>query len=174
MKSQYNEKLRLSLVGEFLVAAKLLMKGYDAYLTLKNYPKIDIFVHDPQTNKTMGIQVKTIKQSHKNNPSEDGYNIISCTYYDIENLKFTAPFIFVHVLYNESVEYFIVPPEEIPRLLKEDYDEWLNPAKHKHKKPIEELKSKKAPILIRVKFLKPFENKWEQIEEWFKEGKYLK
>jgi hypothetical protein len=164
------------LVGEFLVAAKLLMKGYDAYLTLKNYPKIDIFVHDPQTDKTMGIQVKTIKQSYKNNPSEDAYNIISSTYYDIKNLEreFTTPFIFVHILDNESVEYFIVPPEEIPRLLQKDYDEWLNPAEHNHKKPIEELKSKRAPLLIRVKFLKPFENKWEQIEEWFKEGKYLK
>jgi hypothetical protein len=58
------------LVGEFLVAAKLLIKEYDAYLTLKNYLKL-MYLFTTQTSKTMGIQVKTIKQSHKNNPLED-------------------------------------------------------------------------------------------------------
>jgi hypothetical protein len=92
--------------------------------------------------------------------------VISGTYYDIKNFKFTTPFVFVHILDNESVEYFIVPPEEIPRLVQENYDKWLNTAKHR--KSIEELKNRKAPITIKVKSLKPFENKWEEIEEWFK------
>jgi hypothetical protein len=30
-----------------------------------------MYLFTTQTSKTMGIQVKTIKQSHKNNPLED-------------------------------------------------------------------------------------------------------
>lgn len=48
-----------SLAGEHAVASQLCLKGYVASLTLKNFPGVDIFYHNPDTNKHGSLQVKT-------------------------------------------------------------------------------------------------------------------
>jgi hypothetical protein len=44
------------------VAGQLCLRGYLASLTLKNYPKVDIFVQNPKNGKQTTLQVKTIKK----------------------------------------------------------------------------------------------------------------
>jgi hypothetical protein len=52
------------LAGEFLTAGKLLKRGYQVSLTFGNAKAIDLFVHNPRTNRTFRVQVKT--QRRKN------------------------------------------------------------------------------------------------------------
>ena len=53
------DKTLTALAGEFLVAGNLCLRGYMASLTLKNYPKVDIFCLNPKNGKQVAIQVKT-------------------------------------------------------------------------------------------------------------------
>jgi hypothetical protein len=61
------EKIMLSLAGEYYVAAELSRQEYIASLTLKNYPRVDIFVLNPKTQQQITIQVKTIDIGPKQN-----------------------------------------------------------------------------------------------------------
>ncbi len=56
------EKTLIALAGEHAVASQLLLRGYYASLTLKNYPEVDIFYFNPKTKKHGSLQVKSAKQ----------------------------------------------------------------------------------------------------------------
>ncbi len=47
------------MAGEYFVAAELSRRGYIATLTLRNARGIDIVVADPDSTRSVGIQVKT-------------------------------------------------------------------------------------------------------------------
>ena len=57
------EKILTSMAGEYFVAAELCRRGYVASLTLKNYPKVDIFALNPETQQPVAIQVKTVRRT---------------------------------------------------------------------------------------------------------------
>lgn len=61
-KSQ-QDKILTALTGEYFVAAELCRRGYVASLTLKNYPKVDIFALDPKTQAATPVQVKAVRRS---------------------------------------------------------------------------------------------------------------
>ena len=54
------EKILTGLAGEYHVAAELCRRDFFASLTLKNYPKVDIFVMHPAEQYAVPIQVKTV------------------------------------------------------------------------------------------------------------------
>ena len=47
------------MAGEFLVAGKLFKRQLQVSLTLGNAKSIDLFVHNPKTDRTFNVQVKT-------------------------------------------------------------------------------------------------------------------
>lgn len=53
-------KILAGLAGEYHVAAELCRRGFFASLTLKNYPKVDIFVMHPIEQHAVPVQVKTV------------------------------------------------------------------------------------------------------------------
>lgn len=47
------------MAGEFLVAGKLFKYGLQVSVTMGNAKSIDLFVHNPKTNQSFNVQVKT-------------------------------------------------------------------------------------------------------------------
>lgn len=52
------------MAGEFLVAGKLFKRQMQVSLTMGNAKAIDLFVHNPRTDRTFNVQVKTLRQKN--------------------------------------------------------------------------------------------------------------
>ena len=47
------------MAGEFLTVGKLFKRGYQASVTLGSAKAVDVFVYNPETDKSFNVQVKT-------------------------------------------------------------------------------------------------------------------
>lgn len=150
MKKPNLDKHLIGLTGEYFVAGMMSLKGWVASLTLKNYPSVDIFGLDPQTEKTINIQVKTIRGG-KNYP-------MGLTHATIGNAadKITCPFVFVHIDRQDIVRYFILSRKELIDVIETSDEDYLNKPR---KKPVKLTN----PVGIPLKYLLPFEDEWENI-----------
>ena len=132
------EKTLTALAGEFLVAGKLCLMGYNASLTLKNFPEVDIFAFNPKNNKTISIQVKSKK--------------IGKEYFIPETIgQKNIPFVFVYITKDNAVEYYIVPSEDVAKISKNAREDYI-----KSRPKV----SKKQPLMISVNDIKEFKDKW--------------
>lgn len=143
-------KILIGLTGEYFVAGMMNLKGWVASLTLKNYPQVDIFGLNPETQEKVNIQVKTTrkKTSYQVGLRHDQRNII--------HEKITCPFVFVHIDKNETVKYFILSKEELINIIEKTDDAYFNKPRSKKIKV-------NYPIAIGIKDIQAFENKWENI-----------
>ena len=148
MKKNLDKHL-IGLTGEYLVAGMMSMKGWVASMTLKNYPSIDIFGLNPQTDNTVNIQVKTTKNK------KDFQVGLTRQQRDIILDKISCPYVFVHIDLIENVRYFILSREELIDLIELKDDEYFN---RPRKTPL-----KNYPISVHVKDLVHFENNWNNI-----------
>ncbi|MCZ7545233.1 MAG: hypothetical protein M5R40_17670 [Anaerolineae bacterium] len=103
MAKSHIDKTLTALAGEFLVAGHLCLRGYVASLTLKNYPKVDIFCLNPKNGRQAAIQVKTRRGG-------DLYHVP-------ENVDASEnPFVFVYIKQPEGpIDFFVVPSEQVAR-----------------------------------------------------------
>lgn len=104
--------------GEYFVAAELSKRGYIASITLGNTKGIDILCSNESATKTVGIQVKTNRDSKRdwilNQKAED---------YFADNLFYA----FVNLHNNEkNPEYFIVPSKTAALFVKEGHASWIS------------------------------------------------
>jgi len=125
------------------------MKGWIASLTLKNYPSVDIFGLNPETDSKVSIQVKTIR-GHKSFP----LSILKSNRDKIDT-KIKGPFAFVHIDKYDNVRYFILSREELINIIITTDDNYANKPRVK---PLADY-----PLAISLKDLEKFENKWESI-----------
>jgi len=103
--------------GEYFVAAELSKRGYIASITLKNTKGIDVLVSNLDTNKTVGVQVKTNSGSNRdwmmNKKAED---------YFADNLFY----VFVNLNNNQKPpDFFMVPSKTVAKYVKESHANWL-------------------------------------------------
>ncbi len=150
MKKRNLDKHLIGLTGEYFVAGMMSLKGWVASLTLKNYPSVDIFGLNPQTEKTVNIQVKTIRGG-KNYP-------IGLTHATIDKAKdkITCPYVFVHIDKHDVVRYFIVSRKKLIDIIKTSDKDYLSKSR---KKPVQQTN----PVGIPINYLLPFENEWNNI-----------
>lgn len=147
MPRSYLEKTLTALSGEHFVAGQLLRKGYFAALTLKNYPGVDLFVHNPKNRKQLAVQVKTKKGGR--------------AFYVPENVEeIQTPFVFVYFRQNKhtgqySTEYFIVPSSDVARISSDERDEYLRT--HPHVK-------REQPRMIGLEKLGNFKDRWDLLD----------
>ncbi len=144
MPKSQGDKILTALAGEYYVAAELCRRGYMASLTLKNYPKVDIFALDPATQRQTAIQVKTVRQ--------------------VKGLLFFVPkdagdfngfFAFVVLPPVGGYETYLLPGQDVARLAKEAGDKFMN----SHS----DLDRAKQPLMVGLEQLAPFREKWEII-----------
>lgn len=136
------DKILTGLAGEFFTAGHLCMKGYVASLTLKNYPKVDIFCLNPKNGKQVAVQVKTIQGGEH--------------YYIPEKVdEFDQPFVFVYIMRDDTVEYYIVPSKDVARLSTEERQQYLR--KHPHVR-------KEQPRMLSVRTVQEFKDRWDLLD----------
>lgn len=127
----------ISLTGEYYVASMMHMHGWTGSLTLKNYPDIDIFGYDPIHNIHSNIQVKT---------GCNKYTVLAgplMNNYTPQMIK--GPFVFVHLLPNDSIECFILKAADVCSMV----------ANNSY--------SPKSPIKFKWKDLLPYKNQWNNL-----------
>ncbi|MCL8009563.1 hypothetical protein M8845_19240 [Gelidibacter japonicus] len=147
-KKNLNKHL-IGLTGEYFVAGMMSLKGWVASLTLKNYPSVDIFGLNPETDKTVNIQVKSTKD-------KKDYQIgLKRSQRNLIHEKITCPFVFVHIDKLNNIRYFILTKKELTDLVELKDDEYYN---RPRKAPL-----KDYPISVHVVDLKEFEDNWESI-----------
>lgn len=128
-----------------------MVKRYIAFLTPKNYPRIDIVAFNPKNGKQVNIQVKTTE--------EKSFIFSKFKKTEIET-KFKEPYVFVHVSKDrESIRFFIVPGKEVAKLIIQRWEEWKKSARHK--KQIAPFEEHAHDLLIEQ--LEKYENKWENL-----------
>lgn len=147
MPSSQLSKIQIGLAGEHLVASQLFLRGYVASMTLKNYPGIDIFVHNPETEEHITIQVKTKRQGK--------------LYYVPENVdEMDSPFVFVYFKYKrgephpEDVEFYIVPAKDVAIISKNLRDDYLRQRPHV---------KREQPRMIDLPSLAQYKDRWDLI-----------
>jgi len=144
------KKHLIGLTGEYFVAGMMSLKGWVASLTLKNYPSVDIFGLNPESGKTVNIQVKTTK-------NQSSYNIgLRHDQRDIIKDKIVCPYVFVHIDKNNIISYFILSRNEFIDLIEKTDDEYFN-------KPRKKAIKTNYPIAIKVSDLKIFKDNWDSI-----------
>jgi hypothetical protein len=127
------------MAGEYLVAGQLSLKGFVASLTLKNYPKVDIFCLNPKNGRQVAIQVKTIRGGR--------------LYYVPESVdNDDNPFVFVYIHDDEKVDYFILPSADVARLSKFERDEYIR---------IHPLGKPEQPRMISIHSLQEYRDRWD-------------
>lgn len=144
------KKHLIGLTGEYFVAGMMSLKGWVASLTLKNYPSVDIFGLNPETSKTVNIQVKTTRDrtSYQIGLRHDQRNEI--------NDYIPCPYVFVHIDKKIVIRYYILTREQMIDLIEKTDDDYFNRSRSK------EIRID-YPIAIELKYLKPFEDRWDSI-----------
>jgi hypothetical protein len=112
-----NDKQITGMAGEFLAVGKLSKKRLQVTLTLGNAKSIDIIAHNPNTEKTYTVQVKT---SRKKN------NFRDVKIKDIKNVD-----IFIFIILNDNdfdknEDYFIVKSSEIQKDMQKFFGTTFN------------------------------------------------
>ena len=158
--SDYKKNMNIGLAGEYLVASIMSFKGWDASLTLKNYPAADIFGYNPECDKHVMVQVKTtVGQSSY----MSGLRLTATvTENEIKSL-IKGPFIFVHYKNKEKDKItcpmpriFILSREDMIKTVLKDNNDYF-------RKPRKGIVKELQPLAIKVKSLEEFENKWDNL-----------
>lgn len=136
----------ISLAGEYYVAAMMHIRGWNASMTLKNYPGIDILGYNPTTGKQSTIQVKT---------GNNKYTVltgIKLGDFSTKIKSITQPYVFVHLNDVDGIECFILSSKDFITLVSGVQIKMTS----KGNRP-------NAPIKLKWSDLKPFKNQWNNL-----------
>lgn len=115
------KKLASSLAGvsgEYSVAAELSRRGYICSMTIKNTKGIDILVYKEESNKSIGIQVKTTQ-------IEKPEWALSAKDESVVDESIVYVFVMLKSLV-ELPEYYIVPSNVVANYIYTTHREWLS------------------------------------------------
>jgi|GEM_PF-1414362 hypothetical protein len=145
------QSLRLGCAGEYMVAAMMNLQEWDAALTQKNYPSVDIFGHNSNLNKDARIQVKTASSKQTSFLIGFSHDKLQNMYSDVE-----GPYVFVHFKSGTTPDYYIIDKASfISLVLADDAAYFSRP----RTRPI----STDYPVAISVKALKPYKDQWDNL-----------
>lgn len=147
----------LGLAGEFMVAGKLLRMNYDASITFGLTKRLDIIYHDPKTGKTGQVQVKSAQQNVKN-ILKNGFTILTASYNELKQRgkELVGNLLYVCVFFasNGTERYFVVPPEDVLRILLRRNEEY-------YAKGGTQNKDARFPHILYVGDILEYENRWD-------------
>ena len=137
------------LAGEYLVAARMNLRGWVASLTLKNFPGVDIFGMNPKTGQNIGIQVKSCWDS-------SFFVGVNHSERDKMDEKIQGPFVFVHMESVDDATFYILSKSEFIAVVNCTDDLYFNKPRTKPIKP-------DYPIALSLKDLTPYKNQWDSL-----------
>lgn len=121
-KSKINSQ-QLGQIGEYLVAAKLIERGMNAFLanmSLKNCPMYDIVCVAPKGDRTALVQVKTTQE--RNIPT--GFSLGNATKQTLQK-RIVGPWVFVHRV-EDQYRFFVLSRSEVIQLIYQSNDWYVN------------------------------------------------
>ncbi len=162
-------KNSVSLAGEFAVLSQLVLRGYDANMTLGHTKGVDILVSDPKSDKMFRVEVKT---SFASKPSRSKLFGLTLNWMMMEKHETISDkklyYCFVNIEQQTNIfRFFIVPSVIVAEYVRVQHQFWLN-----HHPKLSE-KEKEIPMRqfrigleeddyqISTPLAKDCENKWE-------------
>ena len=145
----------------YLVAAKLSQMNLIALTTSRNTRGYDIVVLNPSTNRGKGIQVKC-----SNRGEFPVMQSFLKDYLEEIQKKILSDFVFVDISNPEKPRFFVVPLEEMRKVIKTSIEEWIYHSTHR--KSIEEMKrteKKKQQWTLDLGDIIRYEGKWKPLIE---------
>jgi len=121
-------------VGLFLVCAELSKRNLIAMPTSRNTKGYDVIVLNPDTNKSIGIQVKCSDKKE--------FPIINSHWKDYEEKideRIICPFVFVDISDINNPRYYILMKDEVKNLIKETIERYIEEYQNKHKMTFREM-----------------------------------
>lgn len=117
----------VAIAGEFAVLSQLVLRGFDANMTLGNTKSVDILVADPLTGKMFKIEVKTHYNQRPSHSTLFGHTLDWIMSEKHESIIASNLFyIFVSIAKEtNSFRFFIVPCEVVAKYVKEQHKYWL-------------------------------------------------
>jgi hypothetical protein len=158
------DKALLGMAGVYFVAAELSRLGYVALVTSRNTKAYDILVHNPKSKANLPLQIKTIRQRQKN-PLYDNYMVVKVSQRTIQKelRKIDTTYVFVYFPNQGTQRYFIVPPADLRKTIRECWEDYVGPGT-RHIKPLREIKKSLHPIGPWIELLISYENRWDLLE----------
>lgn len=146
----------IGLSGEYHVAKILCEHKWVPTLANNNCPVFDIFCHHPENQKTITIQVKTIKD--RSNKKNNSFPVMGNRDKRDEFYRsITGPYVFVHIDIANRYRCFVLSKEQfilISSKIENDYDNL------DRKKPLQP----GSPMAIPMKIIESdYEDKWDNL-----------
>ncbi|MBI1952915.1 MAG: hypothetical protein HYS41_02195 [Candidatus Omnitrophica bacterium] len=128
----------ISLAGEFAVLSQLVLRGYDANMTLGHTKGVDILVSNPKTKRMYQLEVKAgIKNIHQKPRTSKLFGkfvagwIMRSKHERIQTPTLFYCFVSIHKKTN-AFRFFIVPSRLVARYVKTQHRRWLNASPKHH------------------------------------------
>ena len=121
-------KNSVSLAGEFAVLSQLVLRGYDANMTLGHTKGVDILVSDPKSNKMFKVEVKT---SYASKPSRAKLFGLTLSWMMMEKHEGLSDqnlyYCFVNIEKQTNIfRFFIVPSSVVAEYVRVQHRFWLD------------------------------------------------
>ncbi len=164
-------KNSVSLAGEFAVLSQLVLRGYDANMTLGHTKGVDILVSDPNGNKMFKVEVKT---SFASKPSRSKLFGLTLNWMMMEKHETISDqnlyYCFVNIEKQTNVfRFFIVPSLIVAEYVRTQHQFWLEhrPTLSDEEKAIPmrqfRIGLESEDYQISTPLARDYENKWELI-----------
>lgn len=125
----------VALAGEFAALSQLMLRGYDASMTLGNTKSIDILVFDPKTRARYEVEVKTNLEARKSPSNSKLFGrFITDWQMDEKHESIETPtlfYCFVHINSptkgpsKNQFRFFIVPSKIVAKYIRDEHRLWL-------------------------------------------------
>jgi len=176
MKKYDNNKVQVSLAGEFAVLSQLALHGKDANMVLGNTKSVDILVSDPETSRLLKLEVKTSYNNNKKIIKSRLFGNFLCSWMLSEknekyNKKIDANLFYCFVDINKKTEqfkFYIIPAKVVADYVtKEDryfFREKKKEGKSVKKTPIRNFRigtiKEKSSYKIKTPFAEDYKDNW--------------
>ncbi|MBI3448142.1 MAG: hypothetical protein HY049_04385 [Acidobacteria bacterium] len=126
----------VALAGEFAVLSQLVLRGYDASLTMGHTKEIDILVFHPATRTRYEVEVKT-NLERRNRPTESRLygQIVTAWQMNEKHERIQTPslfYCFVHINWKrgdpspDAFRFFMVPSKVVAQYVRDEHQYWLD------------------------------------------------
>lgn len=152
-------------IGLFLTCVEISKMNLIALPTSRNTKGLDLIVLQPDTNKSIGVQVKCSDKKE--------YPVFSSFWYDFKEVmqkKIISPFVFVDISVIEKPKYFILSKEQIIEVLQNCIEGYIDTCVRRKKENVADVHNrerekikKKDPWALKHNQIEIYLNKWDSI-----------
>lgn len=152
-------KNSVAIAGEFAVLSQLVLRGFDANMTLGHTKGVDILISDPNRNKMFKMEVKTHHGKFSSRSKTIGW-LMSEKHEKIvdENLYYC----FVNIDISTHIfKFYIVPSAVVAKYVKTSHKHWLSDDNHNPTSMRVFSLALSESDSVNIPLAKNYENKWD-------------